>query len=289
MRVFLAGATGVVGRRLVPLLTGAGHQVTGLARTPAAAERVRALGAEAAPADVFDAAALSQAVRAAEPDVVIHQLTDLSAGPGEANARIRRVGTRNLVDAARAAGTRRIIAQSISWAYLPGPDPAAEDVPLDLGADPPRGAIVAGVAALEDAAGELPEWVVLRYGLLYGPATWYATRGMMADRARAGELAADADVSSFVHVDDAAAAAAAALSWPTGAVNVCDDEPAAGYAWVPAFCASVGAPPPAANGADAGSGSCERHGWARGASNRHARRDLGWAPSRPSWRDGFSG
>jgi nucleoside-diphosphate-sugar epimerase len=133
--------------------------------------------------------------------------------------------------------------------------------------------------------GELSEWVVLRYGLLYGPGTWYAADGMMADRARAGELTADADVSSFVHVDDAAAAAVAALSWPTGAVNVCDDDPAAGYEWVPVFCASVGAPPPASDTAVA----VERHGWARGASNRHARRDLGWNPSRRSWRDGFSG
>jgi nucleoside-diphosphate-sugar epimerase len=202
--VFLAGATGVIGRRLVPLLTGSGHQVTGLARTPGAAERVRALGAEAAPADVFGPAALDRAVRAAAPDVVIHQLTGLSAGPGDANARIRRVGTRNLVDAARSAGARRIIGQSISWAYLPGPDLAAEDVPLDLDADEPRRATVAGVAALEDAVRELPEWVLLRSGLLYGPGTWYAARGTMAGRARAGELAADADVSSFVHVDDAA-------------------------------------------------------------------------------------
>jgi nucleoside-diphosphate-sugar epimerase len=295
MRVFLAGATGVIGRRLVPLLTGAGHQVTGLARTPAAAERVRALGAEAALADVFDAAALGRVVGAAAPDVVIHQLTDLGGGPGPGNARIRQVGTRNLVDAARAAGTRRIIAQSIAWAYQAGPNPAAEDVPLDLGADEPRRDTVAGVAALEAAVAELPEWVVLRYGLLYGPGTWYAAGAMMAERALTGELAADADVSSVVHVDDAAAAAAAALSWPTGAVNVCDDEPAAGYDWVPVFCASVGAPPPppapaGVDGDRAGAGGAGgRHGWARGASNSHARLDLGWSPSRPSWRSGFGG
>jgi nucleoside-diphosphate-sugar epimerase len=283
MRIFLAGATGVIGRRLVPLLTAGGHQVTGLARTPAARDRLRALGADAALADVFDVAALTAAVRGAEPDVVIHQLTDLSAGRTDANARIRRAGTRNLVDAALAAGARRMIAQSISWAYQPGADPAAEDVPLDLGADEPRLTTVTGVAELEEAVRELPEWVVLRYGLLYGPETWYAADGMMADRARAGELAADADVSSFVHVDDAASAAAAALSWPSSAVNVCDDEPAAGRQWLPVFCASVGAPAPP-NAADAG-----RLGWARGADNRRARKELGWTPSRPSWRDGFAG
>ena len=280
MRVFLAGATGVIGRHLIPLLTASGHQVTGLARSPAAAQRLRALGAEAALADVFDAAALTDALVLAAPDAVIHQLTDLSGGRTDANARIREIGTRNLVDAARAAGAGRMIAQSIAWAYQPGPGPAAEDVPLDLAADGARGATVAGVAALETAVAELPAWVVLRYGLLYGPGTWYAADAMMADRARAGELTADADVSSFVHVDDAAAAAAAALGWPSGAVNVCDDEPAAGFDWLPVYCAAVGAPAPA--NADG------RHGWARGASNSRARDDLGWTPIHPSWRTGFS-
>jgi nucleoside-diphosphate-sugar epimerase len=282
MRIFLAGATGVIGRRLVPLLIAQGHQVTGLARTEAAAGRLRAQGSAAALADVFDAAALTSAVRAAAPDVVIHQLTDLSGGRTDANARLRRDGTRALVDAARAAGARRMIAQSICWAYQPGADPASEDVPLDLAADEPRLTTVTGVAELEAAVRELPEWVVVRYGLLYGPQTWYAGDGLMADRARAGQLTADADVSSFVHVDDAAGAAVAALGWPSGAVNVCDDDPAIGREWLPAYCASVGAPAPPDAGAD------NRHGWARGADNRHARKDLGWTPSRPSWRDGFA-
>jgi nucleoside-diphosphate-sugar epimerase len=149
MRIFLAGATGAIGRPLIPLLIAQGHRVTGLTRTPAAAERLRAQGAEAVLADVFDGRALTAAVRAAAPDVVIHQLTDLSAVRTDANARIRRDGTRNLVDAARSAGARRMIAQSISWAYQPGPDPATEDVPLDLAADEPRRTTVTGVAELE--------------------------------------------------------------------------------------------------------------------------------------------
>jgi nucleoside-diphosphate-sugar epimerase len=259
--------------------------VTGLARTDAAGQRLRAQGADAALADVFDAAALTAAVRAATPDVVIHQLTDLSGGRTDANARIRREGTRNLVDAAQAAGAGRMIAQSISWAYQPGADPAAEDVPLDLTAAEPRLTTVTGVAELEAAVRELPAWGVLRYGLLYGPGTWYAADGLIADRARAGQLTADADVSSFVHVDDAAGAAAAALAWPSGAVNVCDDEPAAGREWLPVYCAAVGAPVPP----DAGAGvtAADRHGWARGADNRHARKDLGWTPSR-QWREGLA-
>lgn len=279
MRIFLAGATGVVGRRLVPLLISAGHQVTGLARSTAAAERLRSSGAEPAVVDVFDADALTAAVRAAAPETVIHQLTALSDRDFAANARIRVEGTRNLVTAARAAGVRRIVAQSIAWAYAPGAEPATEDTPLDVGAtDPARAGTVAGVVALEGAVQELPEWVVLRYGLFYGPDTWYAPgAATMADK-----LVANGDITSFVHVDDAAAAASAALAWPTGAVNVCDDEPAAATEWVPAFCRWVGAPAPAP------ATPAERAGWARGADNRHAREHLGWVPVHPSWRAGFT-
>ena len=175
------------------------------------------------------------------------------------------------------------MAQSIAWAYEAGETPAGEDVPLDLGSSGSRLRTVQGVAALEEAVREVPEWVVLRYGLLYGPGTWYARGGLMADSAACGELAADGDVSSFVHVDDAAGAAADALSWPTGFVNVCDDVPAAAREWVPAFCRAVGVSSvPAASGG-------ERQGWARGASNELARKSLHWTPAWPSWRDGFAG
>jgi nucleoside-diphosphate-sugar epimerase len=128
----------------------------------------------------------------------------------------------------------------------------------------------------------MPEWVVLRYGTLYGPGTWYSRDDMMGRLARDGKLPADADVSSFVHVEDAAAAAEQALQWHTRAVNVVEDEPAAGYEWAPVFCAAVGADRPArADG--------HRHGWARGAVNRHARERLNWEPIHPTWRSGFAG
>jgi nucleoside-diphosphate-sugar epimerase len=281
MRVFLAGATGVIGRRVVPLLAGRGHSVTGLVRRPADADWLRGLGADAVLGDVFDRDGVLRAVRSAAPDVVMHQLTDLKGGNSRANSEMRTTGTRHLVDAALAAGVRRIVAQSIAWVYEAGEAPAAEDVPLDLGAEGSRLRTVQGVAALEDAVREAPEWVVLRYGLLYGPGTWYSRGGLMAERAARGELAADGDVSSFVHADDAAGAAAAALSWPTGFVNMCDDVPAAGREWVPAFCRAVGAAEPVV--ADG-----ERHGWARGADNRYARRELNWTPAYPSWREGFA-
>ena len=270
MRILLAGSTGVIGRRLTPLLTGSGHDVTGLGR-----------GDADVLVDVLDRHAVAAAVRETRPDVIIHQLTSLSGRDFAANARLRRQGTRNLVDAALACGVRRIIAQSISWAYEPGLEPATEQTPLDLDAPEPRRTTVGGAAALEEAVREAPEWVILRYGTLYGPTTWYARDGAMAQRAAAGKLPADLDVSSFLHLDDAAAAAAAALDWPSGPVNVCDDHPAPAAAWVPAFCAAVGAPAPAAVEGD-------RHGWARGASNHYARTSLGWTPRYPSWRDGFA-
>jgi nucleoside-diphosphate-sugar epimerase len=270
MHVLLAGATGVVGRRIVPLLLARGHRVTGLTRRPGRAAALRALGARPVVVDVVEGSSLTAAVRAVAPDVVMHQLTDLGDGDLAANARFRVVGTRNLVDAAHAAGVRRIVAQSIAFAYADGPGSASEDTPLDP-AWP-------GVRELESTVAELAEWVVLRYGMFYGPDTWFAPDGRMADQARAGQLPADASVTSFVHVDDAATAAVEALAWPTGAVNVCDDEPAAGRDWVPAFCAAVGAPaPPRVTSRQAG---------ARGADNHRARR-LGWTPAHPSWRDGF--
>jgi nucleoside-diphosphate-sugar epimerase len=280
MRILLAGSTGVVGTRLVPLLVADGHHVTALTRRPERVPALRATGAHPAVVDVRDAGALASTVRDAEPEVVVHQLTDLGAADLAANSELRVTGTRHLVDAALAAGTRRIVAQSIAWAYAGGTDPADEDTPLDLDAPEPRARTVRGIAALEAAVREAPEWVALRYGMFYGPGTWFAPDGLRAGDARAGRLVADGDVTSFLHVDDAAAAAVAALGWPSGAVNVCDDEPAAARDWVPAFCAAVGAPPPSVSDGP-------RRAWARGADNRLAREKLGWTPAHVSWRQGF--
>ena len=282
MHVFLAGSTGVIGRRVLPLLLERGHAVTAMTRHPAGREQLISLGAEAVVANAFDRVALRVALQDAKPDVVMHQLTDLSGGSSQANAALRTRGTRNLVAAARVAGVERVVAQSVSWGYEPGDEPATESVPLDFQAGESRRTTIRGVAALEDAVRQLPSWVVLRYGSLYGPGTWYAPDGARAQDAREGRLLADEDVTSFVHVDDAAAAAVAALDWPDGAVNVCDDEPAAGWMWLPRFCEAVGAPPP--RRAQRG----ERSPWARGADNGRARDDLGWIPSHRTWRTGFA-
>ncbi|GAA1947995.1 NAD-dependent epimerase/dehydratase family protein [Kitasatospora viridis] len=281
MHVFLAGGTGAVGRLLLPLLLDAGHRVTAASRTGAGAERLRAAGATPVLLDVFDRAAVEAAVRAAAPEAVLHQLTALADYDLAANARIRREGTRNLVDAAKAAGVRRIVAQSIAWAYQGGPAPADETVPLDPGTAEPRATTVGSVGALEQAVAELPESVVLRYGMLYGPGTWYSPDGLMAERLGRGELATGPAVTSFLHVADAARAALAALEWPSGPVNVVDDEPAAATEWVPALAAALGRPAPTAV-------LTERQPWERGADNARARKEFGWQPLHASWRTGFA-
>jgi nucleoside-diphosphate-sugar epimerase len=211
-RIFLAGASGAIGRRLVPLLRQAGYAVTGMTRSASKAELIRQLGAEPAIADAFDYAATEAAIRAAGPAIVIHQLTDLPAGLDPArmseaiarNARLREEGTHNLVRAAAAAGVRQLVVQSIAWAYAPGPTPHRESDPLDLGAEGDRAISVHGVAALERWAlsGPLPA-CVLRYGRLYGPGTG-------SDAAMAGFPA--------VHVD--AAAQAAVLAAGAGARGI---------------------------------------------------------------------
>jgi nucleoside-diphosphate-sugar epimerase len=182
-RILLAGASGAIGTSLTPLLRAAGHSVVGTTRSAAKAEALRALGAEPAVVDVFDAEGLMRAVAAARPEVVIHQLTDLPDGldpsrmeeATQRNARIRDEGTGNLVRAAIAAGARRLVAQSIAWAYAPGTRPYREGDPLDLGAEGRRGVTVRGVAALERRTLNAPPLagIVLRYGQIYGPGTGF--------------------------------------------------------------------------------------------------------------------
>lgn len=180
-RIFLAGAAGAIGKRLTPLLVEAGHHVMGTTRSEDKSEVIRALGAEPVLVDVFDAKALEEAVIAARPHIVIHQLTDLPPALDPAqmaaslprNARIREEGTRNLIAAARAANPRRIIAQSVAWMYAPGPTPHGEDDPLDVAAEGSRAVTMRGVLALERSILSSPplEGIVLRYGQFYGPGT----------------------------------------------------------------------------------------------------------------------
>lgn len=279
MHIFIAGASGVLGSRVAPLLLSGGDDVTGTTRAAERAEALAQTGVRPVVVDAYDPAALEQAVRAARPDVLLHLLTDLGAGSSDANARMRIEGTRNLVAAAQAAGVRRIVAQSIAWAYAPGSGPADEATPLDLGAAAPRSRTIEGVVGLETAVAALPEALVLRCGVFYGPGTWYSDRGFVADKLRRGEPVTSAGITSFVHVDDAAAATALAVAGPTGALNVVDDEPAPGADWSALFAAVIGAPTPGE--------LAPGEPFERGADNRAAKAALGWRPRHASWRDGF--
>jgi nucleoside-diphosphate-sugar epimerase len=224
MKIFLAGATGVIGRRLAVLLHRAGHDVTGTTRTPAKIPLLRALEITPVVIDVFDAEAVAQAIAAAKSEIVIHQLTDLPSAPGspgyaatqEANRRLRIEGTRNLMQASKKAGVRRVVAQSIAFIYAPSEAVHVEDDPLDLTAEDVRRKTVEGIVALEREVLGTPdiEGVVLRYGYLYGPDTWYETPPKPPS----------------VHVDAAAYAAYLAVRTGSGIYNIADDDGAVSIA-----------------------------------------------------------
>ena len=299
MRVFVAGATGVVGRPLLRQLRDAGHQVSALTRSEKGAAALRELGASPVIADVFDEAATVAAVTAASPDAVIHQLTAIPPRIRLRRAnedlaptnRLRTEGTRILVAAAKAAGARRIVAQSISFVAAPeGPTPATEDEPS--WARPAWAPMIDAVRDLEaqvTAAGG----IALRYGSFYGPGTVYAEGGSLREdvmRRRVPIVGGGAGVFSFCHVDDAAGATLAALErGDPGVYNVVDDDPAPVHDWLPAYAKALGAPPPRhvprwvariAAGAYAIYLMCQQ----RAASNAKAKRDLGWKPRHASWR-----
>ena len=280
MRIVVAGSTGVVGRLLLPMLLREGHEVIGLTSNERNIAAIEKTGARAVVANVLDRETLRSAIREARPDAIIHQLTSLSNRNFADNTRIRIEGTRNLVDAAQETGVERLIAQSISWAYEPGEGPAEEDVPLDVLASEPRKTTIDGIVALEETVAEMPNHVILRYGMFYGPGTWYDHGGFMAERVLQKKIPATEGITSFLHVEDAANAALLALRWPSGPVNLVDDEPAKGLDWLPVYAEALGAPAPDA--------LTNRNGWERGASNAKARQEYGWEPIYPTWRTGFA-
>ena len=225
MNVFLAGATGVIGRRLSLMLIADGHAVTGTTRSRAKEAKLRASGVTPIVVDVFDGSALRDAVVRARPEIVIHQLTDLAGplDPGRReemlarNARLRIEGTANLVAAAIAAGARRLIAQSVAFAYAEGPEPHAETDPLASGESGPGAVTARGVRALEQAVLGAPEieGLVLRYGRLYGPGTWFEA----------------ATGRGPLHVDAAARAADLAVTrGAAGIYNIAEDDGAVSIA-----------------------------------------------------------
>jgi nucleoside-diphosphate-sugar epimerase len=303
VRIFVAGATGAIGRPLVRRLVAAGHDVTGMTRSPERAEALRAAGVEPVVADAFDREGLERAIRAARPEVVVNELTDIPAviDPrryAEQMAgleRIRTEGYANVAAAARAAGARRLVAQSIAFLYRPAPGLAGEDdLPWTDAPEPFASTIRAtlqGERAMLEAGG--PTGLVLRYGWFYGPGTSFARDGGQTRAVRARRLPVvgrGAATWSFIHVDDAADATVLAVtSDASGILNVVDDDPALARDWVPDLARTVGAKrplrvPPLVVRLAAGRFAARAATRQRGASNARAKAMLGWLPAHPTWR-----
>jgi nucleoside-diphosphate-sugar epimerase len=307
MRIFIAGATGAVGRRLVPRLVRAGHTVAGLTRTPAKASALRELGAEPFVADALDERSVHAAVQEARPDVIVHELTDL-AGASDlrrfdrvfANSnRLRTIGTDHLLAAARDCGVKRMVAQSYcGWPYArSGGHVKSEDDALDPNPPQAMSRTLDAIRYLEQAVttSSAPAGVVLRYGSFYGPDTGMFDSAFVDQiRKRRVPLIGSGDAWwSFVHIDDAAEATALAIERGTGIYNVVDDDPAPVHDWLPAVAAMLDARPPFHLPAwlariVAGEHLVVMMTEARAGSNAKAKRELGWRPGHSSWQQGFA-
>jgi nucleoside-diphosphate-sugar epimerase len=311
MKIFVAGATGVLGRELVPQLVARGHEVVGMTRSAAKQDLLRSLGARPVVADALDPDSVAQAVASAEPEVIVHQLTALSGDFDmrhidrffETTNRLRTEGTDHLLAAARAVGARRFVAQSYAgWpAERSGGPVKDENAPFDP--DPPEAlrGMMAAIRHLEGAVTGATwlEGVVLRYGGFYGPGTTLsadpAASHTAAIRKRQFPVVGDGGgIWSFIHVADAAAATAVAVEHgERGVYNVVDDEPAPARSWMPELARVLGAKPPRRvprwlGRILAGEAATIMMTEVRGASNEKAKRELGWKPRYASWRQGFA-
>ena len=310
MKVFIAGATGVLGRQLVPQLVAKGHEVVGMTRSALKQDLVHSLGARPVVADALDPDAVAQAVASAEPEVIVHQLTALSGEFDmrhidrffETTNRLRTEGTDHLLAAARALGASPLVAQSVAGgpAARTGGPGKGEDAPFDP--DPPeqlRGMLDA-IRHLEEAVTQADwlEGVVLRYGGFYGPGTSLsadpsATHSAAVRKRQFPVVGDGGGIWSFIHVDDAAAATAVAVErGKRGLYNVVDDDPAPARDWMPELAHALGAKPPRRvprwlGRLLAGEAAAVMMTEVRGASNEKAKRELGWKPRYASWRQGF--
>ncbi len=308
MKVFVAGASGAMGMRLVPQLLAGGHEVVAMTRSPEKGERLQALGAKAAIADALDRDAVVRAVTDAQPEAVIHQLTALTGVKSFRNFdkefaltnRLRTEGTDHLLEGAKAAGARRFVAQSYgNWNYeRTGSGLKTEEDRLDPSPPTNQRQTLAAIQYLEKAVLEADgiEGVALRYANFYGPGTGIDADGDIVAEVRKRKVPVVGDgggVWAFVHMDDAAAAAIAALDHGApGIYNVVDDEPAAVAKWLPALAEAVGAKPPRhvpvwLGRIAAGEVGVSMMTKIRGTSNAKAKRELDWTPGYRSYREGF--
>jgi len=308
MRIFLAGATGVVGQHLIPLLREAGHVVVGTTRSPEKAKHLTAQGVQPEVLDALDREATVGAVGRARPDAIVHQLTAIPSNMNlrrfdrefASTNRLRTEGTDNLLAAARPAGVRRVVAQSFAgWTYARAGGPVkTETDPLDPDPPPAFRRTLDAIRYLERAleAAEGIETIVLRYGWFYGPGTSLGRGEALLDGIRRRQMpivGSGTGIWSFLHIGDAAAATVAALQrGGPGIYNVADDEPAPVREWLPFLANAIGAPPPRRVPAWLGRIAIGRHGVVlmnenRGCSNAKAKAALDWRPRYASWRTGF--
>lgn len=308
MRIFLAGATGVVGRRLVPALVAAGYEVTGTTRRPDKVDELRAAGAEPVVLDPLDRDAVQAAVTAARPEVVLHQLTALTATSSfkrfdqefATTNQLRTTGLDHLLAAAQAAGARRFLGQSFTgWPHARTGGPVkTEDDPLDPDPAPESRETHAAIRHLESAVlgADGIEGLALRYGLFYGPGTAIGAGGAVYDLVRRRKLpivGGGRGVWSFVHLEDMVTATVAAVEHGApGPYQIVDDEPAPVAEWLPYLAGAIGAKPPRRVPAWLVRPMLGAHGVSmmtaiRGSSNAKAKRELGWTLTYPSWREGF--
>ncbi|GLY73877.1 NAD-dependent epimerase/dehydratase family protein [Actinoallomurus iriomotensis] len=303
MRVLLAGATGVIGNRMVPLLTAVGHEVLGLARPGSDTTALQAAGARTVVADALDRDGLRRAVRQAAPDVVVNMLTAIPAEISPKHLardfattnRLRTESTRNLIDAASGA---RIISQGLAYAYQPGEGLAAEDAPLWRAGTPKQFVPVLDALIELEQLTRQAGGLVLRLGHLYGPGSIYAPDGSFVRQVRAGKVplvGGGNAVFSFTHADDVAAAVAAALDKPdvAGVLNIVDDRPTPLREWLPELATVLGAPAPKKAPAPlarlaVGSWGVAFMNRLRGAANTQARLHLDWRPRYASVTEGFA-
>lgn len=309
MKIFVAGATGAIGRRLIPVLVQAGHSVVGMTRSPDKTSVLRAAGAEPVVADALDADAVMTAVRKAAPEVVVHQLTAISAlldfrkieQQFAQTNRLRTEGTDHLLAVAVAAGARRFVAQSFAgWPYArTGGTIKTEDDPLDTKPPAALRRTLEAIRHLESTVTGAPgiEGIVLRYGGFYGPGNAIGEGSALLDQIRQRRVPIVGEgtgVWSFVHIDDAARATLAAIErGQRGIYNIVDDDPAPVSAWLTALASALGAKPPHHIPEWLARFLIGEQGvmfmtQARGASNAKAKRELGWQPTWASWRDGFA-
>ena len=302
MNIFIAGGSGAIGRQLVPMLVQAGHRVVAMTRAPHGAAALQAMGATPVIGDVFDAAGLADVVQRAAPEIVIHQLTAFGTTAGDPlqeTIRVRTEGTRNLVEAAKKSGARRLITQSISFICTPVESGLTnEDTPLHLNARPAIRPLALSIAQLEEQTlhHQNMQGIVLRYGWFYGPGTNYEPGGVIPRAIQRGRMAivgAGNGTYSFVHVHDAAAATMKALrDAQPGIYNIVDDAPVPLRHWLPVAARLLGAPAPAAMDEalarpKLGDMMVYIYNEQSGASNLKAKKALDWQPAIASWEEGF--